>query len=139
MKRDRLASTLSSVFFFVPAYVAFDSGRWFTGACFITLVIVSTLYHYNKPRGFNWWWEERRSLAQNIFLFFDVFFGLVTFVTITASVFSGNVNPMSITGLVLFAVSFIVFNYIKRNFEFFHSLWHFIVAMTSVLILLSIK
>jgi hypothetical protein len=136
MKKDRLASTLTSIFFFAPSYIAFSSGKLRLSGLFLVLVIVSTLYHYHKPRGFEWWWQEHRSPVQNTLLFLDIFFGGVTFVAVIAHMFSGRVSPLQIIGLALFVLGFIMTHYVKRYFEFIHSLWHFIAALASVLILM---
>jgi len=136
MKRDRLASTLTSVFFFAPSYVAFNSGKVRLAVLFAILVVVSTLYHYHKPRGFDWWWQENRNRVQNILLFLDMFFGSLTFIGVIAYIFSGAINQLQIIGLALFALGLVMTHYIKRYFEFIHSLWHLIAALASVLILI---
>jgi len=134
--KEKLYTILSSLVLLIPAFFAFEIGLLILGGILSVLTIVSSLYHYYKPHGHDWWWNHNRSLPQSFLLYLDTLLSLSVFVFLLWYIISNPLHLFDIVGAAVFIFGVYLLLSPRGDYKKNHFVWHLIAGVSPLLVLL---
>jgi len=125
---------LSNVLFLIPFGFAIFYGVYFFAFLIILTSASSTLYHFKKPHGPDWWHKKGRTPTQTMLLWTDTITAFVlSFYTLLIFAYRGF--PLSFwISIILFVPTFIMFMRPDEDHERNHLRWHTVCALVVTLV-----
>jgi hypothetical protein len=126
---NRVWSTWTSLFFLLPAYIAWTQDKMLIFILLSLQTVFSILYHLDKPDGPDWWWR-RKKLDQHFLQITDTILAIIISVHVVMGLLAVSFNFF--TGLIIFSgfLSLYLFFVCRKKYEVYHGLWHITASLT---------
>lgn len=74
---ERTLNTVSSLFYLIPALIAFETGRVWFALLALIVSAVSVFFHQVKKKGPNWFMDRTRSKREHLLHYLDTLVGII--------------------------------------------------------------
>lgn len=134
--KEKILSIWSNLFFVPPFLFAIINKDTPLVYLLCGVLLFSTIYHYIKRPGIDWWWHGGRKLSHSILLVLDTVFAVSTFGYVVLTTIHKPFTPMVwfALGVCVFGFFAYVFPNKKDIYEITHSTWHFLVGVALTLL-----
>lgn len=132
---NRAWSTWTSLFFLIPAFLAYTQNKLGLVVLLATQTLFSILYHLKKPDGPDWWWR-RKKLGQHMLQITDTILAIIISIHVFAGILNTRFNVFSFLIIASGVLSLYIFFRRRKHYESFHGLWHVTASLTVLLWLL---
>jgi hypothetical protein len=133
---EKLYTIASSFVLLLPAFFAFETGLEILGVILCVLTVVSSIYHYYKPHGHDWWWNHDRSKKQTFLLYLDTLLSLSVFVFMTWYLYVKSIDFTDVVGVLIFLGGLYLLLSPRGDYKMNHFVWHLIAATAPLLVLI---